>query len=116
MRLLEGGITAWTASGEHVERTHHTRWIMERQVRLVAGAVVVASSVGGIWIPPIRLLAGLVGAGLAFSAVTNTCGMASVLAKLPYNRGASCDMRAVLDRLTTTDTTTETITRSERPS
>jgi rhodanese-related sulfurtransferase len=106
LRLLEGGITAWTASDGHVTRTNHTRWAMERQVRLVAGGVVVASLVGGKWIPPVRYVAGLIGAGLAFSAVSNTCGMARVLAKLPYNRGAGCDMRAVLDRLTTAEATT----------
>lgn len=105
LRLLEGGINAWTTSGGDVARTNHTRWAMERQVRLAAGTLVVAGVVGGIRIPAVRLVAGLVGAGLAFSAVTNTCGMARVLAKLPYNRAASCDMRAVLDRLTTADTT-----------
>lgn len=109
LRLLEGGITAWTASGGHVARTNLTRWAMERQVRLVAGGVVAASVAGSMWFPPARVLAGLIGAGLVFSAATNTCGMASVLSKLPYNRGASCDMRAVLDRLTAA----ETIDRSE---
>ena len=52
--------------------------------------------------------AGFIGAGLTFSAVTNTCGMAMALAKLPYNRGASCDMGAVLDQLTATETSTRT--------
>src|SRR5690606_1508851 len=86
LRLLEGGITAWTASGGHVARTNLTRWAMERQVRLVAGGVVAASVAGSMWFPPARVLAGLIGAGLVFSAATNTCGMASVLSKLPYNR------------------------------
>lgn len=36
--------------------------------------------------PAARFLAGAVGGGLVFSAVTNTCGMAAVLARLPYNR------------------------------
>jgi rhodanese-related sulfurtransferase len=108
LRLLEGGISAWTASGGDIARTNRTRWAMERQVRLAAGSVVVASIVGSIWLRPVRVLAGLIGAGLVFSAVTNTCGMARVLAKLPYNRGASCDMRDVLDRLTTAETTTRT--------
>lgn len=110
LRLLHGGINAWTASGGHVARTNQTRWAMDRQVRLVAGGLVAASVVGSIWLAPVRFLAGLIGAGLVFSAVTNTCGMASILAKLPYNRGASCDMLDVLDRLTTAEATT----RSER--
>jgi len=52
-------------------------------------------------------VAGFIGAGLTFSAVTNTCGMAMVLAKLPYNRGAGCDMGAVLDQLTTAEAASE---------
>jgi len=54
-------------------------------------------------VPGLRYVAGLVGAGLPFSALTNTCGMAAVLAKLPYNRGATCDMREVVARLTTSE-------------
>jgi rhodanese-related sulfurtransferase len=108
LRLLQGGMNTWTASGNHVARTNTTRWAMDRQVRLVAGSVVLASVVASIWFPPARFLAGFIGAGLTFSAVTNTCGMAMALAKLPYNRGASCDMGAVLDQLTATETSTRT--------
>ena len=103
LRLLEGGIDAWSGSGGHVVRTNHTRWAMDRQVRLVAGGAVLASIVASIWFPLARYLAGFVGAGLTFSAITNTCGMALGLAKLPYNRGASCDMSAVFDQLTAAD-------------
>ncbi|MFP5577959.1 MAG: rhodanese-like domain-containing protein [Acidimicrobiia bacterium] len=103
LRLLEGGMSAWTASGNRVARTNATRWPMDRQVRLVAGSIVLASVAASVWFPPARFVGGFIGAGLTFSAVTNTCGMAMALAKLPYNRGASCDMRAVLDELTTTE-------------
>ena len=108
LRLLQGGMSAWTASGGQVARTNATRWAMDRQVRLVAGSVVLASVLASIWFPPARYLAGFIGAGLTFSAVTNTCGMAMMLAKLPYNRGASCDMGAVLDQLTSAETSTTT--------
>lgn len=104
LRLLQGGIDAWSASGSILVRTNHTRWAMERQVRLVAGSAVLASVAASIWIPATRALAAVVGAGLTFSAVTNTCGMARVLAKLPYNRGTSCDMRVILDQLAHADT------------
>lgn len=103
LRLLEGGMSAWTATGNRVARTNATRWPMDRQVRLVAGSIVLASVAASVWFPPARFVGGFIGAGLTFSAVTNTCGMAMALAKLPYNRGASCDMRAVLDELTTTE-------------
>ena len=115
LRLLDGGMAAWTAAGGHVVRTNESRWAMDRQVRLAAGVLVASSLLAARRLPPLRYVAGLVGAGLVFSAVTNTCGMAAVLAKLPYNRGAGCDMRAVLDRLTTAETTAPTIaTGSER--
>jgi hypothetical protein len=56
----------------------------------------VAASVA---IPQAKWVAGFVGAGLAFSAVTNTCAMASVLSKLPYNKGDGCDIEGVLEDL-----------------
>lgn len=105
LRLLAGGMTAWRAAGADVIRTNENRWAMDRQVRLVAGGIVLASIVASIWFPPVRFVAGLIGAGLTFSAITNTCGMAMMLAKLPYNRGASCDLRQVLDQLTTAEAT-----------
>jgi rhodanese-related sulfurtransferase len=99
LRLLQGGMNAWTAAGGDVARTNDTRWAMDRQVRLVAGSMVLAGVIAGIWFPPARILAGFVGAGLTFSAVTNTCTMAALLSKLPYNRGAGCDLDAVLTEL-----------------
>ena len=103
LRLLHGGMNAWTASGKDVARTNATRWPMDRQVRLAAGSIVLSSIVASTRFPAARYLAGFIGGGLTFSAVTNTCGMAMVLAKLPYNRGASCDMGAILDELTTAE-------------
>ena len=41
---------------------------------------------------------GGIGFGLVFSAVTNTCGMGMMLAKLPYNRGPECVLDEVLGR------------------
>jgi len=108
LRLLQGGMSAWNASGAPVARRNDTRWAMDRQVRLVAGSVVLASVLASVAFPPARFLAGFIGAGLTFSAVTNTCGMAMMLAKLPYNRGAGCDMGAVLHQLTTVEATKET--------
>ncbi len=41
------------------------------------------------------------GAGLAIAAPTDTCAMGMLLAKLPYNRGASCDLGTVVNRMRT---------------
>jgi rhodanese-related sulfurtransferase len=49
----------------------------------------------------LQFLAAAIGAGLAIAALTNTCAMGMLLAKLPYNRGASGDLDSVVDRLRT---------------
>jgi rhodanese-related sulfurtransferase len=100
LHLLEGGMAAWEAAGLPLVRGVQ-KWSLERQVRLAAGSLVVLGVVMGwlVW-SPLVVLAGLVGAGLTFSAVTNTCGLAWVLGKLPYNRSASCDVRAMVGALT----------------
>lgn len=87
---LEGGTSAWAAAGHPVERPAGARapWPMDRQVRLAAGSLVAAGFVAGRFWRPAHWLSGAIGAGLVFSGVTNTCGMAAVLARLPHNRPA----------------------------
>ncbi len=99
LHVLNGGLAAWEAAGLSLNRGPQ-RWGMERQVRGVAGALVLAGALGGLLVSrPLGLLAAGVGAGLAFSAVTDTCGMAKLLSLLPYNQGASCDVSAVLRQM-----------------
>jgi rhodanese-related sulfurtransferase len=99
LTVLEGGINAWQQNGYEVVRGQQ-KWSLERQVRGVAGTLVVLGTLGGLLVwQPLALLALFVGAGLTFAALTNTCGMAMLLARLPYNRGASCDIREVMDQL-----------------
>jgi rhodanese-related sulfurtransferase len=96
LHVLDGGLIAWEAAGLPVNRGRQ-RWSLERQVRGVAGTLVLVGALGGLLVwPPLGLLATGVGAGLALSAITDTCGMALMLGKLPYNRGAGCDVSAVL--------------------
>jgi hypothetical protein len=40
-----------------------------------------------------------VGSGLLFAGITDTCGMAMLLSRLPYNRVATCDIDAMLSAL-----------------
>ena len=86
---LEGGLTEWKRCGLPLARLPKAPWSMERQVRFVAGLLVLTGVLlSYIWQPAV-LLSGAIGAGLAFAAVTNTCGMAMLLAKLPWNRPAN---------------------------
>jgi len=86
--ILEGGMLAWQADDGPVVQDV-IRWDLERQVRLVAGSIVLASTLASIVFKPARFVAGFVGGGLVFAAVTNTCMMARLLSKLPYNRPKS---------------------------
>lgn len=72
---------------------------MERQVRLTAGALVLAGLGLGLIHPALQLVSAAVAGGLAFSALTDSCGMAAVLAKLPHNRPQRGDMDATLAAL-----------------
>ncbi len=100
LRVLEGGIGGWMAAGGDTAKGRET-WALERQVRGVAGSIVLASILTSLKFPRFRFLAGGVGFGLAFSAVTNTCAMGMLLSKLPYNRGPQCDLDGVLSQLST---------------
>ncbi|ORA13037.1 rhodanese-like domain-containing protein [Mycobacterium asiaticum] len=97
-RVLENGITGWQEEGRAVDRGRQ-RWELERQVRLVAGSIVLSSVLGSVALPKLKWLAAAIGGGLTFAAVTDTCAMASALSKLPYNRGADADADTVVAKL-----------------
>ncbi|MFV2102942.1 rhodanese-like domain-containing protein [Micromonospora sp. LOL_024] len=96
--VITGGMNAWITAGGPVEHGRE-RWNLERQVRLVAGGIVLLSVVASIWVPAARFVAGAVGAGLTFAALSDTCAMGALLSRLPYNRGAGCDVDRSLTRL-----------------
>ena len=73
---------------------------LERQVRIVAGALAATGGFLALFVHPLfAALAAFVGSGLVFAGVTDTCTMGMLLAKLPYNRGASCDVPAMVRAL-----------------
>jgi rhodanese-related sulfurtransferase len=86
LHILDGGINAYEKAGGPVVRGQ-ARWALERQVRLVAGSLVLAGMLAGLRFPKARVLSAGIGAGLTFSALSNTCAMGALLSKLPYNRG-----------------------------
>ena len=98
VRVLDGGITDWEKTGFAVKRGAQ-RWALGRQVRLVAGSIVLSSVTGSVVVPRLKWLAALIGGGLTVAALTNTCAMGMALARLPYNRGPSCDPQTVLAQL-----------------
>ncbi|MFI6402270.1 rhodanese-like domain-containing protein [Streptomyces sp. NPDC050548] len=98
LRILEGGVLAWEAAGGPLNRGP-ARWDLERQVRLVAGSIVLLSGLAALFVPDLYLIGTAVGAGLAVAALTNTCAMGMLLSKLSYNRGARTDLQSVIGAL-----------------
>ena len=100
LHVLDGGMSAWSAAGQPVREGMH-RISLERQVRIAAGALATTGGVLALLINPLfALLPALVGSGLVFSGVTDTCTLGMLLARLPYNRPASCDVPAMVRALT----------------
>lgn len=86
--VLTGGVPDYAAAGGKVVRGKD-RWDLERQVRMVAGSLVLAGLTGGRFVSPkVRTVAGIIGAGLTFSAATNTCAMGKALSVMPWNKAA----------------------------
>ncbi|TDC85846.1 rhodanese-like domain-containing protein [Actinomadura sp. 7K507] len=98
VHILEGGIVAWEAAGAPLNR-NRSRWDLERQVRLVAGLLVLTGVVGGLLVPGLEWLAAAIGAGLTVAALTNTCMMGMLLAKLPFNRAPACGAESMIAQL-----------------
>ncbi|NNC89099.1 MAG: rhodanese-like domain-containing protein [Akkermansiaceae bacterium] len=83
---LEGGLQAWEEAGLETEQDARAPWPLERQVRIAAGALVLAGLAASLWWPAAVALAWFVGAGLVFAGLTDWCGMGMLLAKAPWNR------------------------------
>jgi rhodanese-related sulfurtransferase len=98
LRVLSGGISAWEQHGADLVRGHR-RWELERQVRLVAGSIVLTSVAVSVVVPPATWVAAAIGAGLTLAAATDSCLMGTLLSRLPYNRRGAADPQAVVDEL-----------------
>ncbi len=85
--VLEGGVDAWAAAGLPVNEDRKAPLEIQRQVHIAAGALVLAGVALGFALHPAFYgLAAFVGAGLAFAGATGFCGMATLLARAPWNR------------------------------
>ena len=83
---VDGGTKAWDEAGLPVVRGKKAI-SLERQVRIAAGFLVLLGTVLGAFVDPYWLgLSAFVGAGLMFAGITDTCGMALILARMPWNQ------------------------------
>ena len=84
---VDGGTNAWVAAGYAVESGARKVMSLDRQMRITAGALVVTGIAGGALVHPAAYgLAAVIGAGLVYAGLSNSCGMTVVLAKMPWNR------------------------------
>jgi rhodanese-related sulfurtransferase len=82
-----GGFEAWKKEDLPFEKDENAPWALERQVRFVAGLLVLTGVLLSVFVHPYFVwLAGFVGAGLTFAGATDWCGMGLLLAKMPWNR------------------------------
>ena len=84
---LEGGLPSWQQAGLPLSKLPNAPLPLTRQVQIAAGSLVLlglilSHTVAPAWI----LLTWFVGAGLTFAGISGFCGMARLLALMPWNR------------------------------
>lgn len=88
--VLAGGVDGWAAAGLPVVEDRKAPLELMRQVQITAGLLVLTGILLGFTVSPILFgLAAFVGAGLTFAGATGWCGMAKLLARMPWNRRAA---------------------------
>lgn len=94
--VYEGGILRWARQGGPVITGRSGHFPILRQVHITAGAGVLLSVLLGFAVnPAINWFAAFIGAGLLSAGLTGFCGLAKILALMPWNktdpqRGCSC--------------------------
>ena len=87
IHVIEGGMVAWAGANLPVVKGESKVWSLERQVRFAAGMIVLSGVLLSVFVSPyLLLISAIVGAGLMFSAATDTCAMGMALAKMPWNK------------------------------
>jgi rhodanese-related sulfurtransferase len=99
VHVLDGGMTGWQGGGLPVRRGAQ-RMSLERQVRIAAGALAGTGGVLALAVDPLfAAVPAFIGGGLVFAGLTDTCTLGMLLARLPYNRSAACDVDAMVGAL-----------------
>jgi rhodanese-related sulfurtransferase len=84
---LTGGIEAWTQQGYKVKKGSSKVLPLDRQVQLTIGSCVLAGSLAAYFVNPVFIaIPAFFGAGLTFAGATGTCGLALLMAKMPWNQ------------------------------
>jgi rhodanese-related sulfurtransferase len=91
--LVEGGTQGWEQAGLPVRRCG-SAISLERQVQIAVGSLLILKVVLGFSVHALFFaLAAVIGTGLIVAGVTRWCGMAQLIARMPWNRGEHCPER-----------------------
>jgi len=89
--VLQNGTQGWMDAGLPVVRGESGVLPLMRQVQLVVGLVSLTGALLALTISPwFALIPALTGAGLTFAGATGFCGLAQLLARMPWNRKSGC--------------------------
>ena len=84
---LEGGILAWQAAGHPIKKTGPSVLPVDRQTQVVIGLSTLSGTLlGTFYHSGFYVLPGFMGLGLIFAGLSGWCGMAKLLAKMPWNK------------------------------
>ena len=84
---LKGGISAWVDAGYPIQNSGKFFLPLDRQVQLTIGVSVLAGSILAYFVNPLfLLLTGFFGAGLTFAGLSGYCGLAIIMARMPWNQ------------------------------
>ena len=94
---LAGGIEAWKAESLPVEIDRsRSRMSIMRQVQLVIGLGLLASSAAAWFVSPLWIgIPAFFGAGLTFAGASGHCALATLIGMMPWNRGNSASSCAI---------------------
>ncbi len=85
--LLDGGLQAWKAAGLPTREDTSAPLELNRQVQITAGALILLGVLLAVLVNSWFIgLSAFVGAGLMFAGLSGWCGMAQLLAIMPWNR------------------------------
>ena len=93
--LVEGGTQAWMDSGLPVERGESKVIPLMRQVQIMVGFFSATGAALALLINTwFALIPLAMGCGLLFAGITGFCGLARVLAKMPWNKMQNCQSKS----------------------
>ena len=93
--LVEGGTQAWIDAGLPMNRGESKVLPLMRQVQITVGFLSATGAALALAVNPwFALIPLITGCGLLFAGLTGFCGLALLLAKMPWNKTPACNSAA----------------------